>query len=220
MSRLNRITIAALACAALSMAAPGHSADVGGKGAPGGQLSPDGNWFILQSPRFKLTVESGAVASMDEILRQNYLSDRSIANEANPKLRGWMAAVSRLALSGNIVSAQVLVGEIAKTGGYANTAFPMLSRFVETATNMDDEHDEALFFFINKKYNEQVTKFSSWPQRDRECAKTALRASIFDDYMAYDYALQCVNPTRVPAVKAAARELFRTMYNLREGVRS
>lgn len=154
-----------------------------------GKLSADGFIWLAYANTISLDKKEAAINRLDPILTTQMGSARSIKNEKDIQLRRWMMAISGLAINGNVVAAQNLTNEVAKTGEYKGTAFPVLKGLIEESTSAPI--DDAEYQKANRLYSAYLTKLPKTNNRNRFCGGVLLKAELFDDSIARAFARDC-----------------------------
>ena len=150
-------------------------------------LTPSGSRLLAVVPNDGLYGASESISRMDGILKQQYLAKYSIAEERDVAMKNWLTTIAQLICSGNIIAAQILANEI-KVSSESNTALPLLRRFANEATQTTDD---ALSIKAESDMNRIAVRFDHWKNADKECATWMLKASMFGDKIALNYADGC-----------------------------
>ncbi|PPC84820.1 MAG: hypothetical protein CTY35_00425 [Methylotenera sp.] len=153
-------------------------------------LTSKGSYLVAKIDSTSLKSASTSVGRMDYFITQQYLSPYSIAKEKNGHLKQWMTLVSQLALTGNVIAAQLLVNEI-KVKQEDKTALPILKRIINESTLAVE--DDTLFMQSQAYIDAAQLSFKQWPTIERECANVMVTASAYGDEIAYRYAQQCLS---------------------------
>ena len=150
-------------------------------------LTPSGSRLLAVVPNDGLYGASESISRMDGILKQQYLAKYSIAEERDVAMKNWLTTIAQLICSGNIIAAQILANEI-KVSSESNTALPLLRRFANEATQTTDD---ALSIKAESDMNRIAVRFDHWKNADKECSTWMLKASMFGDKIALNYADGC-----------------------------
>src|SRR5690606_22962488 len=119
------------------------------------KLSPDGLLWLSHANAVSMEKRNKAALEVDRIMRDQYLAKHSIKSEKDPNLKYWMTTAAGLAMTGHIVAAQGLINEVADSGDYRETAFPVLRNLIENAT-IPPEDDES-YVTANARYIELIS---------------------------------------------------------------
>lgn len=153
------------------------------------KLSADGFIWLAYANTISVDKKEAAINRLDPVLTSQMGAARSIKAEKDVQLRRWMMAISGLAMNGNVVAAQNLINEVAKTGAYKGTAFPVLKGLIEESTSAPI--DDAEYQKANLLYANYLNKLPKTNNRNHFCGTVLLKAELFDDSIARSFAKDC-----------------------------
>ncbi|MFL9611162.1 hypothetical protein ACKF11_13835 [Methylobacillus sp. Pita2] len=183
----------------------------------GGDFTASLKQLEKDSRAMELMDADRATSMVDAILQRDYMATRNIGTEPDAKTRNGMKFMSQLAMSGNIVSAQIVARELSQNYGAKSPTFELIQRFVTSATEPTG-HDE-LYEAVYARYEVEVRRYQAWPRDKRDCATVALLGAMYDDDLALGYGLRCAgSPNNQNNVELSAKKLKRYMAGIRQGV--
>lgn len=183
-------------------------------------LTPYGAEIVAGINELNLVPATTAVGRMDYFITKQYLSPYSITQERNQNLKQYMTLASRLAMTGNIVAAQMVVNEIRVTPqALPKTALPILKRIINESTIVVDE--DPLFVQTQDSIDSAKVKFEKWPVKVKTCAHILVMSAAYDDNIAGKYADRCLSNTQFYSSAILEGNKIRAkMKSLRKSVKS